>query len=137
MKLVYSNATLFFCRSVYYFLSIILASSIVNAQDLGNVTSDTACVQKDLGDVLRASMNKPPKVDTTAGGSILLVPIIGSNPATGFMIGVGGQYAFKLPGADTRYSMLSGSVQFTTKNQQLFLLKNNIYTKNNNIFFHR
>ena len=41
----------------------------------------------------------------------------------------------KCQALDTRYSMLSGSVQFTSKSQQLFLLKNNIYTKNNNIFF--
>jgi outer membrane protein assembly factor BamA len=98
------------------------------------VASDT-CIQQDLGDVLRKAMGKPAKVDTTASGSILLLPIIGSNPATGFMVGVGGQYGFKLSGAATRYSLLSGSIQFTTKNQQLFLLKNSIYTKNNKLFF--
>lgn len=98
-------------------------------------TSDTTCVQKDVPDVLRELMHKPPKVKQKQGGSILLVPIIGSNPATGFMFGVGGQYAFKLGAEDTRYSMLAGSAQFTTKSQQLYLLKNNIYTKNNNIFF--
>jgi len=97
-------------------------------------TTDTTCIQKDLTDVIRVALNKPPKDSTDSAGAVLLVPIIGSNPATGFMLGVGGQYAFKLSGADTRYSMLSGSVQFTTKNQRLFLLKNNIYTKNNNIF---
>jgi len=122
-------------RLSYLFLSFLLVHSLVNAQEAPTVASDTACVQKDLSDVLRAAMNKTPKVDTTAAGSILLLPIIGSNPATGFMIGVGGQYGFKLSGADTRYSLLSGSVQFTSKNQQLFLLKNNIYTKNNNLFF--
>ncbi|HET6541097.1 MAG TPA: BamA/TamA family outer membrane protein, partial [Chryseolinea sp.] len=74
-----------------------------------------------------------PKVTST--GSILLIPIIGSNPATGFMLGLGLQYGFKMPGAGTRFSMVSGSLQFTSKNQKLFLLKNNIYTKNNNIFF--
>jgi len=98
-------------------------------------TTDTTCVQKELGDLIRAARNKPAKADLGKAGSILLLPIIGSNPATGFMIGVGGQYAFKTPGADTRYSLISGSAQLTTKNQQLFLLKNSIYTKNNNIFF--
>lgn len=90
--------------------------------------------QKDLTDVIRTAFGKPPKPNADNAGSILLVPVIGSNPATGFMIGIAGQYAFKVPGVDTRYSMLSGNVQFTTKNQQIYLLKNNIYTKNNNIF---
>jgi outer membrane protein assembly factor BamA len=103
------------------------------AQDVG--APDTTCVQEDVADVLRKAFNKPPKINTGKSSSVLLVPVIASNPATGFMFGVAGQYAFKLTGADTRYSMLSGNIQFTTKNQTMFLLKNNIYTKNNNIFF--
>ena len=80
-----------------------------------------------------SALNKPPKVKPESAGSLLLLPIIGSNPATGFMIGVGGQYAFKVPGSSL-YSAFMGSVQFTTKSQVLFLLKNNIYTKNNRFF---
>lgn len=115
---------------------IILFTGLVHAQVELTGTTDTTCVQKELGDLIRNALDKAPKgLDTTSVGSVLLIPIIGSNPATGFMFGVGGQYAFKLGAADTRYSLLSGSLQFTTKNQQLFLIKNNIYTKNNNIFF--
>lgn len=94
-----------------------------------------SCAQRDLPDLIRAARNKPPKVVDNSKGSLILVPIIGSNPATGFMIGAGGQYAFKMYGDETLYSMLSGSAQVTTKNQQLFLLKNNVYTKDNRIFF--
>ena len=92
------------------------------------------CQQQDLPGVIRAALKRPPRPDTENSGSVLLIPIIGSNPATGFMVGVGGQYAFKMPGDGTRYSMVSGSVQFTTKSQQIYLLKNNIYTKNNRVF---
>jgi hypothetical protein len=88
-----------------------------------------------MGDVIRSAFHLPTKVKEESSGSVLLIPIIGSNPATGFMYGIGGQYAFKLGEAETRYSILSGSAQLTTKNQQIFLLKNNVYTKNNNIFF--
>lgn len=101
------------------------------AQDLTGV--DT-CVQQDVGDIIREALNKPPKVKPSSEGSLLLLPIIGSNPATGFMVGVGGQYAFKMP-ESTLYSFLSGSVQYTTKNQFIFMLKNNIYTRHNRIFF--
>src|SRR6478672_11021458 len=74
---------------------------------------DTNCVQKDIADLLRKALNKSPKVDTGKSGSVILVPIIGSNPATGFMIGLGGQYGFKLMGEKTNYSLISGSIQFT------------------------
>jgi hypothetical protein len=105
----------------------------LNGQDPVSGINDTLCVQKELGDVVRVALNKPPKVKPQDASSLILLPIIGSNPATGFMVGVGGQYAFKVPGS-TLYSSIMGSVQFTTKNQQIFLLKNNIYTKHNNFF---
>jgi len=119
----------------YVFVVSLLMATFANAQDSLTVVTDTTCVQKDLPDLLRAALHKPPKLSYDNGGSLLLVPVIGANPATGFMFGVGGQYAFKMPGAETLYSFLSGSLQFTTKNQMLVLLKNNVYTKNNRIFF--
>jgi outer membrane protein assembly factor BamA len=91
------------------------------------------CVQKDLGDALRNVLGKAPKTKVSKGGSLLLFPIIGSNPATGFMIGVGGQYAFQMLNSE-KFSALSGSLQYTTKGQFLFYLKNNIYTKSDRFF---
>jgi outer membrane protein assembly factor BamA len=122
----------------YRFVTILLVlisflPAPLSSQENSENKTDTICVQKELGDVIRVALNKPPKAEAEEAGSLLLLPIIGSNPATGFMIGVGGQYAFKVPGS-TLYSALMGSVQFTTKNQQIFLLKNNIYTKNNKFF---
>ena len=115
-------------QRVWAFLQVvilnILFTGLVHAQEELTGTTDTTCVQKELGDLIRNALDKAPKgLDTTSVGSVLLIPIIGSNPATGFMFGVGGQYAFKLGKADTKYSLLSGSVQFTTKKQTLFLLK--------------
>ena len=95
--------------------------------------NDTICIQRDLVDVIRDWRHKPPKTKAKKSGSLLLVPVIGSNPATGFVFGIGGQYAFKMP-ESTLYSSISGSLQYTTKNQFIFLLKNNIYTKSNRIF---
>lgn len=124
-------------RSVILFILTTFIACLAHAQKEITGSTDTTCIQKDVTDALRKLFKKPPKPDVVNDntGSFLLVPIIGSNPATGFMLGVGGQYAFRLAGAETRYSLISGSVQFTTKNQKLFLLKNNIYTKNNNIYF--
>ena len=119
-------------RVTLLLLICLLSSPVLFAQELVN-TTDSTCVQQDVSDLLRTALNRPLKVDKK--GSILLIPIIGSNPATGFMVGLGGQYAFKLGQDNTKYSLLSGSAQFTTKSQQLYLLKNSVYTKNNKIFF--
>ena len=95
--------------------------------------ADTACRQRDLAEILRKALHKPPKVKSGETSSLIAFPIFGSNPATGFMLGLGGQYAFKMP-ETSLYSMMSGSVQATTKNQYLFIFKNNIYTKKEKIF---
>ncbi|RIW12411.1 hypothetical protein D0X99_19275 [Algoriphagus lacus] len=111
---------------------LLINSSLLRAQEAP--ASDTVCMQKDLPQLIREARNKPPKVKEEGSGSLLLVPIIGSNPATGFMFGVGGQYAFKMKGSE-QFSLISGSLQATTKNQYLFLLKNNVYSKNERFFY--
>jgi hypothetical protein len=98
------------------------------------ISIDSICPPKDISDVIRTALNKPLKVKTADASSLLLVPIIGSNPATGFMFGVGGQYAFKMPESE-RFSLISGSLQATTKDQFLFLVKNNIYSRKEKIFY--
>ena len=122
------------CLGWHLMFSVIFLgiSVILTGQDSVKVKSDSL-IEKDLSDVIRSALHKPPKVKSAGAGSLILLPIIGSNPATGFMLGVGGQYAFKVPGS-TLYSIFSGSVQVTTKSQALFLLKNNIYTKDNRFF---
>jgi hypothetical protein len=87
-----------FCYFLVYrtILSVILfvPFTFAVAQDM---SQDTTCVQLDLTDELRSAMNKPPKIKSEKSSSFIAFPIIGSNPATGFMVGLGGQYAFKMP----------------------------------------
>ena len=111
-----------------------LGPGLMSAQDAVAVQSDTLCPERDLPELIRGALYKPPKIKSQDAASLMLLPIIGSNPAIGFMVGVGGQYAFKMS-ENTSYSLISGSIQFTTKKQFIFMLKNNIYTKNNRIFF--
>lgn len=120
---------------IFYLIIIIIFPFLSHSQETMPDTANTTCVQRDLPDVLRDAFHKHPKEAADSKGSILLIPIIGSNPSTGFMVGLGGQYAFKRPGEYTKYSMLSGSVQLTTKDQKLFLLKNSVFSKNNKFFF--
>ena len=81
------------CTGFHLLVSIIFLciSSIISGQDSLRVKSDSI-IEKDLSDVIRKVLHKPPKVKPESAGSLLLLPIIGSNPATGFMLGVGGQY---------------------------------------------
>ena len=118
--------------SILIFIFNLAFTGQIYGQDSVRVASDSI-IQRDLGDVIRVALNKPQKSKAESAGSLLLLPIIGSNPATGFMLGVGGQYAFKVPGS-TLYSAFMGSVQLTTKSQMLFLLKNNMFTRDNRFF---
>jgi len=104
------------------------------AQELTVAPQDSTCIQQDLGDVIRSARNKPAKIKDETSGSLLLIPVIGSNPATGFVFGVGGQYAFKMPESQL-YSLISGSAQVTTKSQYIFMLKNSIYSSKQKIFY--
>ena len=101
-------------RAIYLILAI-FSSFLAYSQDSIVRSADTTCIERDLSDVIRKMLNKPPKDTLHSKGGILLFPIIGSNPATGFMVGVGGQYAFKRAGEATHYSMISGSAQFIKK----------------------
>ncbi|MEK6782439.1 MAG: BamA/TamA family outer membrane protein [Bacteroidota bacterium] len=113
---------------------MILFSHVYGQAQEKPIPQDSICPQKDIVDLIRIARNKPSKSKPTDASSLILMPIIGSNPATGFMVGVGGQYAFKMPESKL-YSLINGSVQFTTKNQYLFMLKNNIYSRKERIFY--
>jgi len=65
-------------------------------------------VQKDLPQIISSAMGKPPVNKSDNKGSLLLIPIVASNPATGFIVGMGKQYAPKFKGSD-RYSSFNGS----------------------------
>ena len=64
----------------------------------------------------------------------LLIPVIGASPATGFMYGAIAQYTFKGPATTDKYSSIGVSLTYTTEQQLLFSVKNNIFLKNNSIF---
>src|SRR6476620_3997877 len=90
-------------RVIYALLLINITSSII-AQDSVSAKKDSPCVQIDLPDLIREWKNKPPKPPSLSTGSLLLVPVISSNPANGFLLGVAGQYAFKAKGEKSLYS---------------------------------
>ncbi|MEJ2113129.1 MAG: BamA/TamA family outer membrane protein [Flavobacteriaceae bacterium] len=65
----------------------------------------------------------------------LLVPVIGSSPATGFLYGGVAQYTFKGKHENDKYSSVTLGVTYTTYDQLLINVKNNVLMKRNKIYF--
>jgi len=97
------------------------------------IQSNDVWIQKDLPQLIREALDKPGRIKSENEGTLLLVPVVASNPATGLILGVGGQYAKKFTGSD-RYSCFTASGQFTSKGQKLFIVKNSIYTRGNRFY---
>lgn len=76
-----------------------------------------------------ASVNKPEKTSF-----FVAIPVIGSAPATGFMVGATSQYIFKGKRPEDKYSTLNATINYTTKNQLLINLKNSLFLKGNRLF---
>lgn len=64
----------------------------------------------------------------------LIIPVIGSQPATGFVFGGVAQYTFKGKNATDKYSILNLGATYTAKNQLLINAKNSVLLKNNKIY---
>ncbi|MBF4491361.1 BamA/TamA family outer membrane protein [Flavobacterium sp. JLP] len=64
----------------------------------------------------------------------LVIPVIGSQPATGFVFGGVAQYTFKGKQKAAKYSIANVGITYTTKKQWLVNIKNSILLKNNKIF---
>jgi outer membrane protein assembly factor BamA len=64
----------------------------------------------------------------------LIIPIIGSQPATGFSYGAVAQYTFKGKNPDDKYSSANLGATYTEKHQVLINVKNSVMLNNNKIF---
>jgi outer membrane protein assembly factor BamA len=64
----------------------------------------------------------------------LIIPVIGSQPATGFVFGGVAQYTFKGKGENDKYSLVNLGVTYTAKNQLLINAKNSVLLNNNKIY---
>ena len=64
----------------------------------------------------------------------LVIPIIGSSPATGFLYGGVAQYTFKGKNATDKYSSFNVGATYTTNKQLLVNIKNNLLLNHNKIY---
>jgi len=64
----------------------------------------------------------------------LVIPVIGSSPATGFLYGAVTQYTFKGKEVEDKYSSFNIGATYTTKKQLLVNVKNTLLLNNNKIY---
>ncbi|MCO4822541.1 MAG: BamA/TamA family outer membrane protein [Flavobacteriaceae bacterium] len=64
----------------------------------------------------------------------LIIPVIGSSPATGFLYGAVTQYTFKGELAEDKYSSVNLGATYTTNKQLLINAKNNLLLNDNKIY---
>ena len=64
----------------------------------------------------------------------LVIPVIGSSPATGFMYGAVTQYTFKGKQETDKYSSFNLGATYTTNKQLLINVKNNLLINHNKYY---
>ena len=120
-------------KGVYWviLLFIIFAQYRVLAQKAND--SLKYCPEKSLPELFKKKDSvlvlKPVK-----NSFFLIIPVIGSQPATGFSYGFVTQYTFKGKKVDDKYSSINLGATYTEKKQLLINVKNSVMIKNNKIF---
>jgi len=115
---------------VFALLNNISSSQVSDTIQLTN--HEKNCKQQDVGDLIRKK-GKPTK--PTKKTMILVLPNVSSNPANGFLLGLGGSAGWYFgPKETTRVSMTGFSAAVTTKKQFLSFIKSNVYTNNDKFF---
>jgi outer membrane protein assembly factor BamA len=113
------------------FLLIVFFQFSVKAQNSDN--SEKICPVKSLPELFKKKDSvlvvKPKK-----NNFFLIIPIIGSQPATGFSYGFVTQYTFKGKKVDDKYSSINLGATFTEKKQLLINVKNSVMLNNNKMF---
>ena len=113
-------------------LFFIVFSTSSFAQEKAAEKPPKDCEQKDIRDLFRKK-NKPAKPPRKT--MVLILPNISSNPANGFLLGLGGAAGwFWGPRETTRVSSAGFSAAVTSKRQFLSFIKTDIYTTNDKLY---
>ncbi len=119
------------CINSFTILLIVLIQFGIEAQNVSD--SLKRCSVKSLTELFKkkdtVSIKKRKK-----DNFFLVIPIIGSQPSTGYSYGLVTQYTFKGNNLDDKYSSINLGATLTEKKQLLINFKNSIMMKNNDIF---
>lgn len=113
------------------FLLFVFLQFSVKAQNIDN--SEKICPVKSLPELFKKK-DSVLVVKPNKNNFFLIIPIIGSQPATGFFYGFVNQYTFKGKKIDDKYSSINLGATFTEKKQLLINVKNSVMLNNNKMF---
>jgi len=121
----------------FFLTQLFFSSSLIYGQTPDSIQKVPArlpkgCKQKDIADLFRKKDKpvKPPKKVM-----VLVLPNVSSNPANGFLLGIGGSIGWRFgPVENTRVSAAGLTAAYTTKNQFLSFVKSNVYTEADKFF---
>lgn len=130
MKFLESN---YFQHKIKTAVLLSLISICINAQTEINSLNRKICPPKTIFEVFKKS-DSALVVKPSKNNFFLVIPAIGSQPATGFFFGAVAQYTFKGKAESDKYSVANLGITYTVKKQWLINVKNNILLKNNRIF---
>ncbi|CAN1486069.1 Bacterial surface antigen (D15) [Flavobacteriaceae bacterium] len=103
----------------------------ISAQE--NSSMDVSCPSKTVFELFKKK-DSVLIVKSIKNSFLLVIPVIGVQPATGFSYGVTAQFTFKGQDVLDKYSSANLGVVFTTKEQLLVNVKNNILLKDNKLY---
>lgn len=119
-------------KSVFYFFIVLFGNQLlVTAQTNSEV--DKSCPPKTVFELFKKK-DSVLVVKPIKNHFLLVIPIIGVQPATGFSYGATAQYTFKGEGPLDKYSSANLGVTYTTEKQLMINVKNNILLKSNRIY---
>ena len=124
---------------IIFFLSLLILVGNISYSQSNDTVKNTKrpknCEQQDIKDLFRKKDKplKPPKKTM-----VLVLPNVSSNPANGFLFGVGGSVGWYFgPKETTRVSFAGFSAAYTTNKQFLSFIKSNVYTSDDKFFLTR
>lgn len=130
MKFLRSSS---FHRKVKIAFLLFIIPIFLNAQTEIDYQNREICPPKTILEIFKKS-DSTSVVKPTKNNFFLVIPAIGSQPATGFFFGAVAQYTFKGKQESDKYSVANLGITYTVKKQWLINVKNNILLKNNRIY---
>ena len=116
-------------------LTIFLFLFSFNVYSQKGIDSIETCQIKSLPDLFKKKDSVLTiKSQLSKNNFFLVIPVIGSSPATGFLYGGVAQYTFKGKKAEDRYSAFNVGATYTTNKQLLVNIKNNLLLNHNKIY---
>jgi len=122
----------FYCNKLALFI-LLVPFSVFSQTSIDSISK---CPVKSLPEIFKKkdsvlTIKAKPKKDSF----FLIMPVIGSSPATGFMYGAVTQYTFKGKQDEDKYSSINLGATYTTKDQLLINVKNNLLLNHNKMYF--